>query len=107
MLRPRSLLCALTALSALALSAPAFAAPVLAINLDNTGAASGSSDTMIGWRFSTASPITVSQLGFWDQNGNGLVNEHQVGIWTTSGSGAEAAALVSTTVLSGTADPLA
>jgi len=81
--------------------------PTLAMNMTNTGANSGSGpNVMIGWRFSTASAISVSELGFWDDQADGLGESHQVGIWSTAGAGTSADALVSATVLSGTADAL-
>jgi hypothetical protein len=101
------LLCATAAFGLTAADAAA-AVPTLAVNFSNAGAAGGSGpDVMIGWRFSTTSPISVSQLAFWDDQGDGLAESHQVGIWSAAGSGSAAAALLSTTVLAGTADPLA
>src|SRR5262245_9723104 len=46
-----------------------------------------------GWRFHVNEPITVSALGVWDQNADGLLESHQVGIWTLGGT-----LLTSTTV---------
>jgi len=96
------------ALLAVVLAMPAgpaaAAVPTLAVNIDNTGAGAASGpDVMIGWRFSTANPISVSELGFWDDQANGLGEPHQIGIWTTAGSGTSADALLSATVLAGTA----
>jgi hypothetical protein len=54
-----------------------------------------------GWEFSTANPITVTELGVWDQGGDGLSGSHQVGIFTTDGT-----LEGSGTVASGTTDPL-
>ena len=89
------------------LSGSASAAPVLAVNFNNTadGGVSGP-NVMIGWRFTTAAPISVSQLGFWDGSANGLGESHAVGIWTTDGPGTPADALLTTTVPSGTAGAL-
>jgi len=110
MLRPVSLLCG-TAIVALLLAMPARQAvasvPTLAMNMDNTGSTSSSGpNVMIGWRFSTASPISVSELEFWDAGGDGLGETHQVAIWSTTRAGTSADALLSATVLAGTADPL-
>ena len=59
----------------------------------------------IGWRFSIANPISVTELGFWDQEGDGLGESHAVAIWNTSGLGDLASALVSGTVAAGTGSP--
>lgn len=109
MLRPMSLLCATTVLAmSLATPGPAIGAPTLAVSFSNTTGTFGSGpDVMIGWRFSTTGPISVSQLGFWDHQGDGLGESHPVGIWTTGGLGTSAAALVTATVSAGTASPLA
>jgi hypothetical protein len=92
----------------LALSAPAGAAvPTLAVSFDDTGVGGSSgAGVMIGWRFSTTSSIRVSELGFWDQNGDGLNESHSVGIWSTSGPGTAADALVTGTVSAGTVNVL-
>lgn len=58
------------------------------------------SEATIGWEFTVSAPINVTSLGVWDENGNGLTDDHQVGIWLSSGG----APLVSTTVTS--ANPL-
>jgi hypothetical protein len=38
-------------------------------------------DGTYGWTFGINSPITVTDLGFYDQGGDGLLRSHQVGIW--------------------------
>jgi hypothetical protein len=53
---------------------------------------------MIGWQFSVSSPITVTGLAYWDEDGDGLGEAHNVGIFD-SGTGT---LLVSATVPSGT-----
>jgi hypothetical protein len=58
------------------------------------------SGATIGWEFTVSDPITVTSLGVWDQSGNGLADDHQVGIWLSTGG----SPLVSTTVTS--ANPL-
>lgn len=57
---------------------------------------------MIGWEFSTAVPIAISGLAYFDANGDGLVDAHQVGIFDAGTS----ALLVSATVPSGSAGTL-
>lgn len=54
----------------------------------------------IGWEFTISASITVTALGVWDENGDGLGEDHQVGIWASTGG----VPLVSTTVT--TTDPL-
>jgi hypothetical protein len=54
----------------------------------------------IGWEFTISAPITVTALGVWDENGDGLSEDHQVGIWASTGG----APLVSTSVT--TTNPL-
>jgi hypothetical protein len=61
----------------------------------------GNGDT-VGWYFTLASPITLSHLGFWDQDQNGLAGDHQVAIWEA----ASQTQLVTTSVQAGTASPL-
>jgi hypothetical protein len=53
----------------------------------------------IGWEFTLSAPVTVTQLGFYDFNGDGLVANHEVAIWNASQS-----QLVSGVVTNG--DPL-
>ena len=99
----KTFLTVLLATSALSASA---AVPTLALNFDNTGGAAGSGPNVdIGWRFSIASPISVSELGFWDAGGDGLGESHAVAIWNTSGLGDLASALVSGTVAAGLGSP--
>jgi hypothetical protein len=64
--------------------------------LDFTGGALffSAGNIAFGWEFRTASPITVDSLGFWDEGGNGLVNSHQVRLWSGDGS----SLLASTTI---------
>jgi hypothetical protein len=50
----------------------------------------------IGWKFTSSDRLTINALGVWDEGGDGLVADHQVGIFNTSG-----VLLTSTTVTSG------
>jgi hypothetical protein len=59
-------------------------------------------DSTYGWKFTVgSSPISVTQLGFFDVGLNGLFDSHQIGIWDTSGT-----LLVQATVPAGTAGDL-
>jgi hypothetical protein len=35
----------------------------------------------IGWEFSITAPVSVTSLGFFDMDSNGLILDHQVSIW--------------------------
>ncbi len=63
----------------------------------------GNFDVNIGWSFTVgATPITLTQLGFYDFGADGLTSSHQVGIWTNGGE----TLLAQTTIQAGTASPL-
>ena len=51
-------------------------------------------DYCLGWEFTVNSPITVTQLGVFDEGSNGLAGSHAVGIFRVS----DQALLVSTTI---------
>jgi hypothetical protein len=93
----------------LVMPGPADAAvTTMAVSFADSGLPSVSGpDITIGWRFTTAGPISVSQLGFWDDQSDGFAEQHQVAIWTTAGAGAAGDALVTTTLSAGAVDPLA
>jgi hypothetical protein len=90
-----------TVLLLLALTAEAIlATPILSFN--TAGASSGTENNQsVGWSFTVLSPITVTGLGWYDQNGDGLSLAHMVGIWDTVGT-----LLTSATVALGTVNPL-
>jgi hypothetical protein len=62
-----------------------------AVEYTTVSSGSDSRPFTLGYEFTTSVNFTVDALGYWD---DGLVNNHQVGIWDTSGN-----LLVSTTVL--------
>ena len=39
-----------------------------------------------GWSFAVSQPISVSSLGVWDYNENGLEDEHGIGLWDVTGT---------------------
>lgn len=94
-MRPKSIFLNLT-LAAL-LSPAASAVPVVAANVISTIPSDlFDSNTMRGWYFTTTSTTSVSALGWFDEGGDGLFQDHEVGLWTSSGT-----LLASTTVLAG------
>jgi hypothetical protein len=56
---------------------------------------------VLGWQFTTNVAVTVSSLGYFDNNNDGLVESHNVGIYNSVGT-----LLVSAIVPSGTAGTL-
>ncbi len=80
------------------------AMPIAALNFTgNPDLQSGGGGNNItrGWDFSPTADISVSSLGIWDRNSDGLVNSHTVAIWDAAGS-----IVAQTTVASGTVAPL-
>jgi len=77
------------------LSGLACAVPVLTFAFGSGNA--GPTGTTVGWEFSTTGDLSVTSLGYFDANFNGLQTSHEVGIWNSSGL-----LLVSATVPSGT-----
>lgn len=59
-------------------------------------------ETTFGWSFTLSQPLSVTDLGYFDFNGDGLSNEHALAIWTSAGG----APLVSATVPAGTSGAL-
>jgi hypothetical protein len=57
--------------------------------------------TNIGWQFQVNAPITISGLGLFDVNPAGLAEDHQVGLWTDSGT------LLAQTLISNGSTPVA
>jgi hypothetical protein len=46
----------------------------------------GAGSDTFGWGFSLSSPLLVTQLGVWDENGDGLGQSHLVTVWDSTGS---------------------
>ena len=74
--------------------------PILSF-VEATGSSGTNQAQNVGWRFNILAPITVTGLGWYDQNRDGLSNSHTVGIWNSSGT-----LLTSVLVDAGTTDPL-
>jgi hypothetical protein len=89
--------CAATALG-LSCAASTWAAPALTFT---PGAfTAGNNNQSVGWQFDVLAPTTVTGLGWFDDNADGLSLAHQVGIWDPSGT-----LLTSTTIPAGTGAP--
>jgi hypothetical protein len=73
----------------------------LALNATDIAESPAYGSYTTGWMFSSANPLTVTALGYYDSGGDGLADTHDVGIFTSGG-----VLLVSTTVPSGTAGTL-
>lgn len=43
------------------------------------------SDRITGWEFSTQAAIEITQIGWLDVGQDGLVESHEIGIWTSAG----------------------
>lgn len=80
--------------------AQAVAAP--AVTLTNTsGLTLTNPPFTLGWSFTVNADITVTALGLFDGNQDGLTDRHDIGLWNSIG-----ALLASTTLGAGTAAPL-
>jgi hypothetical protein len=53
---------------------------------DNGGAVFFTTGVMIGWTFTANADVTVTRMGYFDVNGNGLAESHEVGIWDLGGA---------------------
>src|SRR5437867_2623857 len=100
MMRIRSLFIGVMLGFALAVS-PVFADTLAANFANTTGSSLSNPPFTLGWKFTVNTAITVTWLDLFDDNQNGLVESHQVGIWTTGGT-----LMVSATVDAWVADPL-
>ncbi len=77
-------------------------AQTVAINVtDQSTSYVGDGPWTLGYLVHVNQTISVTQLGYFDFNQDGLVENHAVGLWTSTGT-----LLTSGTVLAGTADPL-
>jgi hypothetical protein len=78
----------------------AVAVPALTLS-NTTGLTLGNPPFTLGWQFEVDSAFWVRGLGVFDDSLDGLTDSHAVGLWNSSGT-----LLTSTTVSSGTANPL-
>ncbi|MFT7773814.1 DUF4082 domain-containing protein [Roseateles sp.] len=90
------------AVSAAAICLPLQAVAAPAISISNlTGTTLGNGPFTLGWSFTVNSDITITALGVFDSDQDGLSERHEVGVWSSGGT-----LLASTIVGAGTADPL-
>jgi hypothetical protein len=76
------------------------AEPLITVS-NTTGQGLGNPPFTLGFDFTVHAPITVTELGIFDDSQNGLAESHAVGLWNSSGQ-----LLASATVAAGTVDPL-
>ena len=62
------------------------AVPIAAISLTGGAVQNPPSGVTDGWRFTLASDVTVTDLGYYDHNADGLAQSHDVGIFTDMGA---------------------
>ena len=68
-----------TAALAHAATIPAFTIEVQTAIRSNVG-------FVLGWEFTTTEPVVVTMLGVYDYQPNGLIDPHDVGVWTSARS---------------------
>src|SRR4051794_19603131 len=73
----------LAGLAALVLAVAPMAATAQAPALTFATAPTSTGSFVLGWQFNTNVAVTVSSLGYWDNNGDGLVESHNVGIYNS------------------------
>lgn len=72
------------------------ATPIVDFTGGSTTYAGG--DFSFGYTFSVTSALTIDGLSWWDEAGDGLVSDHEVGLWASDGT-----LLASTTVTNSSA----
>lgn len=94
----------LTSLASLVIAigaAPQLAAQTQALTFVSSGSVGNNNDQNVGWSFNVLTGINVTGLEWFDTNGDGLSQSHQVGIWNSVGT-----LLASAIIPSGTAATL-
>jgi hypothetical protein len=84
----------LSCLGLLTLASSPASAFFAASNVNISSAGAGGFPQMLGWQFSIAQSLTVTSLGLFDENSDGLVNSHTVGIFADTGGAALMTAIV-------------
>ena len=93
-------MCGIVLAGLFAVCGQAQAATVGLLNFTGGGLTSNV-DANLGWQFQVTAPITVSHLGYFDREADGLIGSHQVGLWLNDGT-----LLAQTTVQAGTASAI-
>lgn len=83
--------------SAILLSTPALAVPIAAVDVANAPDSGNNQTQTQGWEFRVTAPISVTALGIFDGDADGLADPYTVGLWTDT-----ATLLTSLTVPEGT-----
>lgn len=91
---------AIIALAFSLLSTLSYATPIVTFD-ESTGTNGLNRGQTVGWSFDVLDPISVTGLGWYDENQDGLGVAHEVGIWNSAG-----ALLASTIVPAGIAGEL-
>lgn len=76
-------------------------APALLVDHLDGSRTTSAAGAMHGLEFTVATPVILTDLGVWDLDSDGLVANHEVGLWTNDGE-----LLAQTTVRSGTSSLL-
>jgi len=92
---------AMTSALMLVASTSAFATDTPAVTVAGTANNLGNGPFTLGFNFTTTTSFTLDGLGIYDQDGDGLVDSHDVGLWDAGGT-----LLTSTTVGAGTTGSL-
>jgi hypothetical protein len=72
------------------------------LGVDFAGGTTGNGGSQIlGYEFDVLQPITIIGLAYYDENGDGLTEDHQVGVWDSSGALLAQATVGSSSVLIG------
>jgi len=68
---------------ALGASLPAQATPIVGVTISNDGTQFGPGFTSLGYSFVANVATNVVSLGVWDQDSDGLLGSHEVGLWAS------------------------
>jgi hypothetical protein len=64
-------------------SLPAQATPIVGVTISNDGTQFGPGFTSLGYSFVASVATNVVSLGVWDQDSDGLLGSHEVGLWAS------------------------
>jgi hypothetical protein len=67
-------------------SLPVYADTIATDPSENGGAVFFTTGVMIGWTFEANTDVMVTRIGYFDVNGDGLAESHEVGIWDLGGA---------------------